>query len=129
LVLRYDSRALVVGSGMVGRLALPGVALGLVAALAVHADGGRQVATLMVLVALGYAVAVAVAARVLSSVRPARGFDHWLAVANTLAVPITVASMAAVWPATTVTLLRAPGGKTVVSWSWLPWPVALAGTF
>lgn len=128
LVLRYDSRALVVGSGMVGRLALPGVALGLVAAVAAHAEGGRQLATLVVLVALGYALAVAVAARVLSGVRPARGFDHWLAVANTLAVPVTVASMAVVSAATTVTLLKAPGGKTVVSWSWLPWPVALAGT-
>ena len=121
---RYGNRRAMVGIGAAGRIAVPGLAVGLTAAVAAGASGGavwRAVGAGVV----GYGAAVGACAAVLGAVQRDLPFARCLALVNAAAVPLTLLSVAVVSAATEVTVVET--GR-VEHHAFLPWPVAVVVT-
>jgi len=124
LIARFGNRAVVNGSGVVGRLAVPGFAVGLAAAVAAEAGGQGAVAARMVLGAVAYGGVVAIAALVLERVRPDQSYLYRLSEANALMTPLSLLSLAVVSATAAVVVTES---DTVHHHPFLPWPLAAVG--
>ena len=124
LLERLDNPALVNGSGVAARLAIPGAVLGLAGAVLADAAGRRAVAAYAALGAATYAAVVLVAALVLHRLRRSPPYLHRVSEVNALLVPVTLLAVAAV--SARVAIEVADTG-TVDHHPFLPWPAAALG--
>ena len=121
---RHGSAAVVAGAGVAGRIVVPGVAVGLIGAIALQTSGG-SIWPMLVLGIAGYAVVVVLGALALGMRRPARSYARRLALANMALVPVCVLGMGVVSVATSMTVVDT---DRVVSYSFLPWPLVVVAT-
>ena len=124
LVARHGSTRVVAGAGVAGRIVVPGVAVGLIVAIAFQTSG-RAIWPVLALGIAGYAAAVALGALALGARRPARSYARRLALANMALVPVTVLGLAVVSVATSMTVIDT---DRVVSYSFVPWPLVVLAT-
>jgi hypothetical protein len=124
LIARFGRQALVNGSGVAARLAIPGVALGLGAAVAGEVVGQGSVAAYLAVGAAAYGGAVAVATLLVERLRPGQSYLFRLSEANVVAVPVSLLALAAVSATAGVGVTVT---DTVERHPFLPWPLAVLG--
>ena len=124
LLARFSRPGVVEASGVVGRVAVPGFAFGLVTAVSLQLSRGRA-GLAVAAVTVAYAAGVAVLSVVVAALRPGHPALRLMAALNAALVPALVLSLVAVSAATTVTVTST---GDVNHHAFLPWPVAAAGT-
>jgi hypothetical protein len=122
LFARFANPKVVNGSGVAARLAIPGMALGLGAAVAAESGGWGAVVGYMALGAVAYGAAVAAAAWVVERLRPGQAYLYRLSEANAVAVPLSILGVALVSASAGVTVAAT---DTVESQPFFPWPLAV----